>query len=209
MRFETRPSESRCRGDEATAGNRRERLAAREQRSQHAATTPRDLPASHPLAGHGARRQAAYSNMFLFGDSLSDSGNNAFVFDYIISTTPAPTELPCPQRATPLSRSFPTRPASAAATRTGRCGRKPWPLASYWRRRGAGFHQPRRNKLRLRWRPRRRAHLDPTPTGFPFNLSTRLPVFSRFWGRRRPPQTPCTCLPEVATTRATSRTART
>ena len=40
--------------------------------------------------------QAAYSNLFLFGDSLSDSGNNAFVFDYVVGPPLPPGTLRTP-----------------------------------------------------------------------------------------------------------------
>ena len=40
--------------------------------------------------------QAAYSNLFLFGDSLSDSGNNAAVLDYVIGPAVPPPDGPLP-----------------------------------------------------------------------------------------------------------------
>lgn len=40
--------------------------------------------------------QAAYSNLFLFGDSLSDSGNNAAVLDYVIGPAVPPPDGPVP-----------------------------------------------------------------------------------------------------------------
>jgi outer membrane lipase/esterase len=40
--------------------------------------------------------QAGYSNLFLFGDSLSDSGNNAAVLDYVIGPAVPPPDGPVP-----------------------------------------------------------------------------------------------------------------
>ncbi len=53
--------------------------------------------------------QAAYSNLFLFGDSLSDSGNNAFVFDYVVGPPAPPGTLRSPMQ-TPDNSFVPTFP---------------------------------------------------------------------------------------------------
>ena len=77
------------------------------------------------VGGSGA--QAGYSKLFLFGDSLSDAGNNAFVFDYVIGPplglppgtlrTPVPTPdnsfVPSLPYATPVGGRYSNGPVWA------------------------------------------------------------------------------------------------
>ncbi len=61
-----------------------------------------------------AGAQAGYSNLFLFGDSLSDTGNNAFVFDVVGASQGYPPGTLRTPMVTPDNSFIPTYPYSAS-----------------------------------------------------------------------------------------------
>jgi outer membrane lipase/esterase len=125
--------------------------------------------------------QAAYSNMFLFGDSLSDSGNNAFVFDYVVAP-PGPNRTPVPTARDAFVPEFPYQTGVGGRYSNGPVWAETFASSPHIGGGGALASTSPGGTNYAYGGARVVGPVDPTPTGFPFNLSTQVAGFLAFLG---------------------------